>query len=162
MDNTFTSQEAERLEVSDDIVFLAKSPSACYLGIGYIVRVLFLSYLNYFKDYFISLSKNNHAQAYVVASKMFKVEYKRSMFITNVDEMNEALFSRRINVTFLSYVILVISVKRRLGMFKTLATKNPVSASDPRQARCFFPPCSGEFCGMWCFGTWVSSSRNRR
>ena len=73
------------------------------------MRVLFLSYLNYFKDYLISLSKNNHAQAYVVASKMFKVEYKRSMFITNVDEMNEALSSRRINVTFLSYVILVLT-----------------------------------------------------
>ena len=78
-----------------------------------------------------------HIQAYVVASKMFKVDYNRSMFITSVDEINEALFSRRIIVNFMSYVILVLTVQRRLGMFKTLSTKNPVSASDPRQVAFF-------------------------
>ena len=32
------TQEAKRCELSDDILFLAKPPSECFLGIGYIVR----------------------------------------------------------------------------------------------------------------------------
>ena len=101
-----------------------------------------------------------HVQAYVVASKMFKLNYKRSMCITNVDEMNEALFSCRINVNFMSYVILVLTVKRRLGMFKTLSAKNPVSASDPRQGALFHHVLSNFV--LRCIGTWVSSSWNKQ
>jgi hypothetical protein len=62
---------------------------------------------------------------------MFKLDYKRSIFFTNVDEMTH--YFHVVSTRGLSYVILVLTVKRRLGMFKTLSSKNPVSASDPRQ-----------------------------
>jgi hypothetical protein len=76
-------------------------------------------------------------QAYAVVSKLFKQKYTRSMFITEIDEMNKALFERRIGAVFLSYVILVLNVKRGLGMFSTQRLKNPVSASDPMQGAAF-------------------------
>ena len=51
--------------------------------------------------------------------------------------MNKALIERRISAVFLSYVILVLNVKRGLGMFNNLQDKNHVSASDPKQGAAF-------------------------
>jgi hypothetical protein len=58
------------------------------------------------------------------------------MYIADVDKMNEA-FSRGISAVFLSYVVLVLNVKRGLGMFHTLRAKSCVSASDPKQGAAF-------------------------
>ena len=59
------------------------------------------------------------------------------MYIADVDKMNEALFSRGISAVFLSYVVLVLNVKRGLGMFHTLRAKSCISASDPKQGAAF-------------------------
>ena len=75
-------------------------------------------------------------QAYVAVSKIFKQKYLRAMYIADVDKMNEA-FSRGISAVFLSYVVLVLNVKRGLGMFHTLRAKSCVSASDPKQGAAF-------------------------
>ena len=64
---------------------------------------------------------------------------KRSDVIKDVDQMNAALFTRRITAFFFAYVVVVLNVKRRLGMFATPHQKNPVSGSDPKQgAACNF------------------------
>ena len=76
-------------------------------------------------------------QTYVAVSKIFKQKYLGGMYIADVEKMNEALFSRGISAVFLSYVVLVLNVKRGLGMFHTLRAKSCVSASDPKQGAAF-------------------------
>ena len=62
---------------------------------------------------------------------------KRSDVIKDVDQMNAALFTRRITAFFFAYVVVVLNVKRRLGMFATPHQKNPVSGSDPKQGKAY-------------------------
>ena len=59
------------------------------------------------------------------------------MFITEIDDMNKALFECGISAVSLSCVIFVLNLKRGLGMFNNLKDKNPVSASDPKQGAAF-------------------------
>ncbi len=62
---------------------------------------------------------------------------KCSDFIKDVDQMNAALFTRRVTAFFFAYVVVVLNVKRRLGMFATRHQKNPVCGSDPKQGAAY-------------------------
>ncbi len=95
----YTSQIAEREEVCDDIIMLKRSPEACYMALGYIVR-FFLASLTDLRTYFQNIWLSFIEQAYVTVSKIFKQKYSRGMYVADVDKMNEALFSVGISRCF--------------------------------------------------------------
>ena len=83
------------------------------------------------------LSSPIHVQAYVTASKLMKHDIEQPSAFKEVAQMNEALCKLRITIFFLAYVVIVLNVKRRLGMFETPHAKNPISGSDPKQGAAY-------------------------
>jgi hypothetical protein len=85
------------LEVSDHVVLLRCSPSRCYTALGYVVRSSDNIYnSDNFPNPWVHSRRLNlfnsslFVQAYATVCKVLKLERRRSIFNTNIDEMNKA------------------------------------------------------------------------
>ena len=102
---------------------LLASPIFVFLKTAYTLRlILFLK------------NKDIFEQAYSVARKALGAPHRRT--ISNVEEMTEALHSVGVSATFLAFVVLVLNVKLKLGMFSD-SSNSKIVMSDKKQGAAF-------------------------